>query len=113
MSAGLSGVGPVSVRYAVQIRELLQSQSAKRAAAEQEVARAEQAARAAAARAEAIDSLRSSLQLSEPAKAPVRVDVKVDVKVDAKIEPEPAVSEEPAPVATADVAAGQLVDIEA
>ena len=108
MSAGLSGVGPISVRYAVQIRELIQSQSAKRMAAEQEAARADQAARAEAARKAAVDALRSSLKLDEPKPA-----VKVDVKVDAKVDHAPAEPEAPAPVATADVAAGQLVDIEA
>jgi hypothetical protein len=116
MSAGLSGVGPVSVRYAVQIRELLQSQSAKRAAAEQEAARADAAARAEAARKAAVDALRSSLKLD----APKTEAVKVDVKIDARIEPAPVESEaphsapaKPAPIATADVASGQLVDIEA
>ena len=108
MSAGLSGIGPVSVRYAVQIRELLQSQAAKRAAAEQEAARAEQASRAEAARKAAVDALRSSLKLEGPKPA-----VKVDVSIDAKVEPAHTEAEAPAPIATADVAAGQLVDIEA
>jgi hypothetical protein len=110
MSAGLSGVGPISVRYAVQIRELLHAQSIKRIAAEQEAARAEQASRAAAARRAAVDALRSSLKLNDTKPA-----VKVDVKVDVSVEPAPAEIEapKPAPIATADVASGQLVDIEA
>ena len=40
MSAGsTSGIGPVSVRYAAQIRELLYAQAVQRMAAEQEAAR--------------------------------------------------------------------------
>jgi hypothetical protein len=108
MSAGLSGVGPISVRYAVQIRDLLHAQSIKRMAAEQESARAEQASRAAAARRAEVDALRSSLKVDEPKPA-----VRVDVKVDAKVDPAPAPAEAPKPVATADTASGQLVDISA
>ena len=108
MSAGLSGVGPISVRYAVQIRELLQSQSIKRMAAEQESARADEASRTAAARRAAVDALRSSLNLDEP---------KPVVKLDARVEPAPAPADAPAAksasIATADVASGRLVDIEA
>lgn len=41
MSAGGSGaIGPVSVRYAAQIRELLHAQAVQRMAADQEAARA-------------------------------------------------------------------------
>ena len=41
MSAGATGaIGPVSVRYAAQIRELLYAQAVQRMAAEQEAARA-------------------------------------------------------------------------
>ena len=47
MSASGSGaIGPVSVRYAAQIRELLFAQAMQRMAADQEAARAESAARA-------------------------------------------------------------------
>ena len=49
MSAGATGaVGPVSVRYAAQIRELLFAQAMQRMAAEQEAARAADAAQRAA-----------------------------------------------------------------
>ena len=110
MSAGLSGIGPISVRYAVQIRDLLHAQSVKRMAAEQEAARAEQAARAEDARRAAVDALRSSLKLDAPKPA-----MKVHVKVDVKVEPAHVEAEapKPAPIATADIASGQLVDIEA
>ena len=49
MSAGsMSGIGPVSVRYAAQIRELLQAQAMHRMAADEEAARASHAAEKAA-----------------------------------------------------------------
>lgn len=81
MSAGASGaVGPVSVRYAAQIRELLFAQAMQRMAAEQEAARAsasaERDARAEAARAEPSEPIKAKVEtakpgeLSTPAKAP-------------------------------------------
>jgi hypothetical protein len=49
MSAGSThGIGPVSVRYAAQIRELLYTQAVQKAVAEQEAARQQDAAEKAA-----------------------------------------------------------------
>jgi len=45
MSASTEGIGPLSVRYAAQLRELLYSQAAQRAAAEQEAARGSETAK--------------------------------------------------------------------
>lgn len=50
MSAAVSGIGPLSVRYAAQIRELLFTQAIRKMAAEEEAARVEAAAEKAAAR---------------------------------------------------------------
>lgn len=73
MSAvGTGAIGPVSVRYAAQIRELLFAQAIQRMAADQEAARAQadadRTARAeAAARAEpASQPLRAQLEISPP-----------------------------------------------
>ena len=76
MSAGGSGaIGPVSVRYAAQIRELLHAQAVQRMAADQEAARArteaERAARveAAAKTEEAHQPLRAKVEAPTPAPA--------------------------------------------
>ncbi len=102
MSSGSTGaIGPVSVRYAAQIRELLYAQAVQRMAAEEEAARA----RSDAERAERIEAA-SKPQTVGP----------LDMKVQA---PEPttytaaparqpdASTEKPA------VTTGQLVDIQA
>ena len=70
MSAALSGIGPVSVRYAAQIRELLYAQAVKRMAADAEAARAE----AEAERAARLEAIAKSHRQEEP----VKVDVKIE-----------------------------------
>jgi hypothetical protein len=98
MSAAASGaVGPVSVRYAAQIRELLFAQAMQRMAAEQEAARASASAER-DARAEA-----AKTQDVEPVKAKVEAAKPVDLPAQAK-------APEPKPDANAP---GQLVDIQA
>ena len=97
MSAGASGaVGPVSVRYAAQIRELLFAQAMQRMVAEQEAARAsasaERNARAEADKARDVEPINAKLDAPEP----------VDL-------PAPVKPPEPKPEA----ATGQLVDIQA
>jgi hypothetical protein len=76
MSAdSVGGVGPVSVRYAAQIRELLYAQAVHRMAADQEAARATaQAERA--ARVEAI----AKPEAAEPVKA--KIDIAPEPKTD-------------------------------
>jgi hypothetical protein len=90
MSAGATGaVGPVSVRYAAQIRELLFAQAMQRMAAEQEAARA------------------SNDEASKPKDAQP-IDAKVDAPKAAE-RPTPAKGPESKP----DMTTGQLVDIQA
>ena len=93
MSAGGAGaIGPVSVRYAAQIRELLFAQALQRMAADQEAARAREKA---AAR-------------PEPEPTPLQTKVVTP-------EPSPALSNndahQPAPLATSEPP--RLVDIQA
>lgn len=78
MSAALSGIGPVSVRYAAQIRDLLYAQAVKRMAADAETARAQ----AEADRAARLDAIAKAGETKEP----VKVDIPQQEKVDAKIE---------------------------
>ncbi len=99
MSAGLGGIGPVSVRYALQIRELLNVQAIKRMVAEQEAARVD----AEAGRAERIEAIRARNEVF--AEEPVKVDVKSDISAPAD-KPAPE-AKEPAPTS------GQLVDVHA
>jgi len=71
----LGGVGPVSVRYAAQIRELLYAQAVQRMAADQEAARAsaeaERSARAeAAAKARAPEPVKAKAEVEQPKPAP-------------------------------------------
>ncbi len=100
MSAGAPGaIGPVSVRYAAQIRELLYAQAMHRMAAEQEAARATAAADERSARAEAAVRAKQS----EP------LDVKVAAP-DPTAKPEPVKAAEPKPEPQP---TGQLVDIQA
>lgn len=99
MSAASSGIGPVSVRYAAQIQELLYSQTMKRMAAEQEAARA-QAQAEQDARVEAAAKARET---DKPVTA--KIDAPKDVQVDVKVEhaqladpvKQPAAKKEPAP----------------
>lgn len=95
MSAGSTGmIGPVSARYAAQIRELLQVQAVQRMAADQEAARADADRKA---RAEAA----AKSQPSDPLR----------VKVE---RPVVAAPEQPAePAAEAPAPSGQIVDIQA
>ncbi len=89
-----AAIGPVSVRYAAQIRELLYAQALQRMAADQEAARASaQAERHARAEAERQSD-------PEPIKA----------KIDAQRPATPDVKSEPAPAITS---SAQLVDIQA
>ena len=100
MSAGAPGaIGPVSVRYAAQIRELLYAQAMQRMAADQEAARATAAADERSARAEAAARARQSEPLDVKVTAPEPV-----------TKPEPVKAAEPKPEPQP---AGQLVDIQA
>jgi hypothetical protein len=97
MSAGATGaIGPVSVRYAAQIRELLYAQAMQRMAADREAARvaanAEREARAEAAKAKDVEPINAKVE------TPRRVDLPGPVRT---------------PEAKADTDAGQLVDIQA
>jgi hypothetical protein len=66
MSASGSGaIGPVSVRYAAQIRELLFAQAMQRMAADQEAARAEAAAQVEPVR----EPVEAKANVAEPAHA--------------------------------------------
>lgn len=91
MSAASGGIGPVSVRYAQQIRELLHVQAVQRMAADQEAARAQ----AEAERVEATE------KVAEPEPLHARVE-----KHDEPAPPQPVTQPEPTPP-------GQLVDIQA
>ena len=95
-AAGSGAIGPVSVRYAAQIRELLHAQALQRMAAAAEAARASAEAER-AARAERV----------ERPEAPEPVQPKAEAKP-AEQQQAPVQTEraEPAP-------AGSLVDIEA
>jgi hypothetical protein len=87
MGAVVGGIGPVAVRYAAQIRELLFSQAMKRMAAEEEAARAE----ASAERAARLEALRSRI-----APAPIEEPVKVEAETAKKAEhAEPVKTVEP------------------
>ena len=101
MSAALSGIGPVSVRYAAQIRELLYAQAVKRMAADAEAARAE----AEAERAARLEAIAKSHQPEEP----VKVDVKIEPAKLAESVKQPE-AKEPAPAPPAQVPVAQLVD---
>ncbi len=85
------GVGPVSVRYAAQIRELLYAQAVQRMAADQEAARAQaefdrQSRLEAAARREAQEPVKAKVEPSKPAAEPAKSEAKesahlVDIQV--------------------------------
>jgi hypothetical protein len=95
MSAGsTNGIGPVSVRYAAQIRELLFTQAVQKAAAEQEAARQADAAEKAARLQPAVD------------RAPA-AKVDADTHGDADQQPPSDPAQTPAPTH------GELVDVHA
>ena len=96
MSDGSTGaVGPVSVRYAAQIRDLLYAKAVQRMVADEQAARAQSEAER-AARVEPVE------KPTEP----------LDVKVD-KSEPVAYVAARQAPADKPAVTTGQLVDIQA
>lgn len=98
MSAGTTGaIGPVSARYAAQIRELLHAQAMQRLAAEDEAAR-QAAAAEREARAEAIAKLGAD---DPPGKTS-------ETSTTAQV-PQPPKPQD----VKADTAAGHLVDIQA
>jgi hypothetical protein len=100
MSAGGSGaIGPVSVRYAAQIRELLHAQAVQRMAADQEAARA----RTEAERAARIEAAAKAEGAREPLRAKVEAPAPAPVKA-----PETPTEFKPATTEPA-----QLVDIQA
>lgn len=97
MSTDATGaIGPVSVRYAAQIRELLYAQAVQRMVADQQAARAQSEADR-TARIEAVAKTRES----EP----------LDVKVQPTDNPTPV--KQPDPATDKPATAGQLVDIQA
>ncbi|RYZ06209.1 MAG: hypothetical protein EON61_14000 [Alphaproteobacteria bacterium] len=103
MSADANGaIGPVSVRYAAQIRELLYAQAMQRMVADQEAARASEAAERAAR--------------TEPKTKDPELNAKVD-PLPATTRPEPVKAPPAKPVTDTakpdHVAPGQLVDIQA
>lgn len=100
MSAGATGaVGPVSVRYAAQIRELLFAQALRRMAAEQEAARADEQRQA------QVQSAQETKPGSSEPHAPASQSTGSDAGHD-----RPDRQEGPAPAARG---AGQLVDLQA
>ncbi|MDP3736194.1 MAG: hypothetical protein Q8R02_02325 [Hyphomonadaceae bacterium] len=103
------GIGPVSVRYAAQIREMLYSQAVKKMVAEQEAARAEAAAER-TARLEAIQARNEAFAPEEP----VKVDAQTAAKAAERAELAEPVSQpeakESAPVKAAPVPAAQIFD---
>ena len=99
MSAGSSAsIGPVSVRYAAQIRELLQAQAVQRMVADQEAERA-------AAEAERAARVEAAARPSETKPLHVKVEVPEPKPLPAPVKLPEAPAETPAP--------GQLVDIQA
>jgi|GEM_PF-1409224 len=99
MSAGSSAsIGPVSVRYAAQIRELLQAQAVQRMAADHEAARA-------AAEAERAARVEAAAKASEAKPLDVKVETPEPKPLPAPAQLPEAPAETPAP--------GHLVDIQA
>lgn len=95
MNAGIGGIGPVSVRYAAQIRELLFTQAIQRLAADEEAARA------------ADDVKKTSrADAREDAREPVKVDIDTPL-------PEPRAPASTAAHAPPSAAPAQIVDIQA
>jgi hypothetical protein len=104
MSAGGSGaIGPVSVRYAAQIRELLHAQAMQRMAADQEAARA----RADADRAAPVEAAQKAEETRKPLQAKVEPPEPALLATFTKL-PDTSVDPKPAPSTTP-----HLVDIQA
>jgi len=102
MSDGSTGaIGPVSVRYAAQIRELLYAKAVQRMVADDEAARA----RSDAERTARIEAA-TKTQETEP------LEVKVQTPEPATYKPTPTAPAE-TPADNPAVIAGQLVDIQA
>ena len=94
-----SGIGPVSVRYAAQIRELLYAQAVHRMVADEEATRA---------RLEAERNARSDTTAKKQAADPL------DVKIQTPQSYEPSPTKQPdASAGGSAVATGHLVDIQA
>lgn len=99
MSAGSSAsIGPVSVRYAAQIRELLQAQAVQRMAADHEAERA-------AAEAERAARVEAAAKASDSRPLDVKVEAPEPKPLPAPVQLPEAPTETPAP--------GHLVDIQA
>ena len=106
MGAVLSGIGPVSVRYAAQIREMLYVQAVKKMVAEQEAARAEAAAER-TARLEAIRSRHEAFAVEEPVKVDAATATKAAEPAEPVRQPE---AKDDAPVPSAPIAPAQIFD---
>lgn len=99
MSDGSTGaIGPVSVRYAAQIRELLYAQAVQRMAADEEAARN---------RSDAERTAHAEVAVNAKATEPL------DVKVQAPELSKPAPAQQPDVPADKPATPGQLVDIQA
>jgi hypothetical protein len=104
MSAGGAGaIGPVSVRYAAQIRELLHAQAMQRMAADHEAARA----RTEAERTARVEAARKAEDTGKPLQAKVEAPEPAPLAAAAKLPDTPA-TPKPATSATP-----HLVDIQA
>ncbi len=108
MSAGsANGIGPVSVRYAAQIRELLYTLAVQRAAAEQEAARQQDAAEKAA---------RFQPPVDETLAVKIDIEPKSSSKLTSASEPtsssEPHSAPAPSEEAATRLAAAQLVNVQ-
>jgi hypothetical protein len=113
MSAGsASGIGPVSVRYAAQIRELLYSQAVQRLQAERERARA-------AAQAEKHERMQPKHKAHEDTQAQFKADQEAETKAsDANAAPLQPSTDDAQVSANANAssnpaATAQLIDIQA
>ena len=110
MGAVLGGVGPVSVRYAAQIREMLYTQAVKQMVAQQEAARAELAAER-AARLEAIQARNEAFAPEEAVKVDPQTTARATAKAAELAEPvrQPETNET-APASPAPIAPAQIFD---
>jgi hypothetical protein len=103
------GIGPVSVRYAAQIREMLYNQAVRKMVAEQEAARAE----AAAERTSRLEAIRSRNETPAP-EEPVKVDAQTTARASERTELAEPVNQpdakESAPVQSASVSPAQIFD---
>lgn len=109
MSAVLGGIGPVSVRYAAQIREMLYTQAVKQMVAQQEAARAEAAAER-AARLEAIQARNEAFAVEEPVKVDPQTAAKAAERTEHAEPAKQAEAKESAPVQSGPIAPAQIFD---